>query len=312
MRYNKGMFMTILAVLVFALLVGVAGFTPRRSRLSPYEFRRRVEAGDKTAQDQLWRERLLEDVLSMQRVATALLLVIFVACALTAFGWPLGLLVSLAVALGYGAVARLGVLRRPAQRLYERHEPALLAYIDKYGAVLRRFRHVTPDSPMAAKLGSREELLHLVETSGHLLTSSEKTLFAHGLAFEKKQVGEVMTPRARIASIDKKELLGPLVLDDLHKTGHTRFPVTDGDLDHIVGLLHIQDLLTLDKKRSLTAEKAMEPRVHRIREDQTLGEALAAFLRARHHLFVVTNENGETAGLLSLEDVIKELLGPAK
>lgn len=304
--------MTFLAVLVFVLLIAVAGSSPRRSRISPYEFRRRVEAGDKTAGHELWRERLLEDILSLQRVAAALLLVVFVALALTAFGWPLGLLVSLAVALGYGAVARLGVLRRPAQRLYERHEPALLVCIDKHNAVFKRLRHVTPDSPMAAKLGSREELLHLVETSGHLLTPSEKTLFAHGLAFEKKQVGEVMTPRGRIASIDKKELLGPLVLDDLHKTGHTRFPVTDGDLDRILGLLHIQDLLTLDKKRSLTAEKAMEPRVHRIRENQTLGDALAAFLRARHHLFVVVNESNETVGLLSLEDVIKELLGPPK
>jgi magnesium and cobalt transporter len=119
-----------------------------------------------------------------------------------------------------------------------------------------------------------------------------------------------MTPRGVIDTIGKKELLGPLVLDDLHKTGHSRFPVTDGDIDHIVGVLHIQDLLVLDaRQRSATAEKAMEPRVFYIREDQTLDHALTAFLRTRHHLFVVVNEFRETVGIVSLEDVIETLLG---
>jgi CBS domain containing-hemolysin-like protein len=119
-----------------------------------------------------------------------------------------------------------------------------------------------------------------------------------------------MTPRGVIDSISKKELLGPLVLDDLHKTGHSRFPVIDGDIDHVVGMLHIQDLLILDaKQRSNTVEKVMEPRVFYVREDQTLEHALTAFLRTRHHLFVVVNEFRETVGVLSLEDVIEVLLG---
>jgi CBS domain containing-hemolysin-like protein len=67
--------------------------------------------------------------------------------------------------------------------------------------------------------------------------------------------------------------------------------------------------LTLDRKKSVTAERAMEPRVFYIHEDQTLRHALAAFLRTHHHLFVVVNEFRETVGLLSLEDVIEALLG---
>jgi CBS domain containing-hemolysin-like protein len=78
----------------------------------------------------------------------------------------------------------------------------------------------------------------------------------------------------------------------------------------VVGTLHIQDLLTIDaKRRSTSVEKAMEPRVFYIKEDQTLQHALAAFLRTHHHLFIVVNEFRETVGLLSLEDVIEALLG---
>jgi CBS domain containing-hemolysin-like protein len=170
-------------------------------------------------------------------------------------------------------------------------------------------RSITPNPPQRAQLDSREELLHLVNQSGNLLSSDEKKLIQHGLEFDSKTVEEVMTPRGVIDSISKKELLGPLVLDDLHKTGHSRFPVIDEDIDHVVGMLHIHDLFTLDTKRSTTAEKAMEARVFYIRQDQSLHHALAAFIRTHHHLFIVVNEYRETVGIVSLEDVTEALLG---
>ena len=73
--------------------------------------------------------------------------------------------------------------------------------------------------------------------------------------------------------------------------------------------MNLKNLLTLDTKHSSTAEKAMEPKVYYIREDQTLQHALAAFLKTHHQLFVVVNEFRETVGLLSLEDVIEALIG---
>ena len=106
------------------------------------------------------------------------------------------------------------------------------------------------------------------------------------------------------------EFLGPLVLDDLHKKGHSRFPVIQGDIDHIVGMLRIQDLLTIDcKSKSYRAEKVMSRDIYYIDKDQTLSYALAAFLKTQHHLFIVINEIRETVGLLSLGDVMEELLG---
>jgi magnesium and cobalt transporter len=103
--------------------------------------------------------------------------------------------------------------------------------------------------------------------------------------------------------------VGPLLLDELHKTGHSRFPVIDGDIDHVVGTLHIKELLTLGDKSSKTAAQAMESRVFYINQDQTLDHALAAFIKTRHHLFIVVNGYRETAGILTLEDVMEALLG---
>jgi CBS domain containing-hemolysin-like protein len=312
MGYNKGnmvWFLSFLSLVSFAVLVMVSSVVPKRSRLSKFELQRRLQSGDKRAEETLAREEVLGDVLSLQRVLGALFLVLFVTLSVVAFGWLWGIILAVVVALEYSTIARLPVIQRRAQTLYEQYEERILRFMRDNEAIFRLFRNVST-SAQEATLDSREELAHLVTESGQLLSSDEKKLILHGLEFSAREVSEVMTPRGVIDSISKKELLGPLVLDALHKTGHSRFPVTDGDVDHIIGVLHIQDLFVLDgKQRSATAEKAMEPRVFYIREDQTLEKALAAFLRTRHHLFVVVNEYRETVGLLSLEDVIETLLG---
>jgi CBS domain containing-hemolysin-like protein len=118
-----------------------------------------------------------------------------------------------------------------------------------------------------------------------------------------------MTPRSVVDTVAKGELLGPLTLDVLYKTGHSRLPVIDSDIDHVVGILYVQDLLVVGEKKTPTAAEAMDSKVFYIREDQTLQHALGAFLKTRHHLFVVVNEYRETVGVVSLEDVIEALIG---
>lgn len=301
--------MVILCVLVFLMLVAVSAITPRRSAMSRFEIKRRVAEGDRGALEEERREHLLGDILSLQRVLSALLLVIFSALSVVTFGWLFGIIIAVVVALEYAAVARWRMFQTQAQQVYVAHELGILHFVEKFTPVIRLVRNVVPEN-VDTRVDSREELIHVIETSGHVISQDEKKLLEHGLKFEERLVSEIMTPRGVIDSISKKEMLGPLVLDDLHKTGHSRFPVTDGDIDHVVGVLHVKDLLTIDSKRkSTTVEKAMEPRVFYIREDQTLGHALAAFLRTHHHLFVVVNEFRETVGLLSLEDVVETLLG---
>ncbi|QQG50957.1 MAG: CBS domain-containing protein [Candidatus Saccharibacteria bacterium] len=302
-------FMVILCIALLIVLIMLEGVMPLRSSLSTFELERRAKEGDKGAIATARREALLGDVLSLRRGLSALFLVLFVITSVATFGWLLGVLIAVFVALEIGAIARISLWQQHVQKLYETHEAAILNFVEKFSGVIKFLRSAIPDVPARDRLDSREELHYLVQHSGGLITEDEKKLITHGLSFDTRTVSEILTPRSVIDTIDKKELLGPLVLDDLHKTGHSRFPVIDGDTDHIIGILHIHDLLTLDSKRSTTAEKAMEARVFYIREDQTLAHALAAFLRTRHHLFIVVNEFRETVGVLSLEDVMEALLG---
>lgn len=301
--------MILLCLVILALLVAVAAVRPAASGMSDFELKRRKQNGDRVAEAHLRRRGLFGDVLSLQHVLEALLVVVFTSISVATFGWLMGIVIAAIVALEYGALARIPLWRRPIQKLYGEYEEYILRFVEKAPWLFALFRSVTPQKNDQRRLDSRDELEQLVAESGTLLSNNEKKMITQSLRFEDRKVSEVMTPRSMIDSINQSELLGPLVLDDLHKTGHSRFPVVNGDIDHVVGMLYIQDLLTLDKKRSFTAEKAMNPKVFYIREDHRLSQALAAFLRTHHHLFVVVNEYRETVGLLSLEDTLEALLG---
>lgn len=307
--YGMFIFLITVTIIVFILLLLVAAARPARSKLSLFELERRASTGDKSAEKDLERQKLLNDVVSLQKVLTSLLLVVLVLLLSITFGWLTGILAALFIALEYGAMSRLGIVKKIAQKLYDKIDDKLIRLIQKLPFVFRILRSVPSDTEDNQRIDSRQELQHLVDESEDVLSDDEKKLIVSSLSFPDRLVSEVMTPRSVIDSIRKTEFLGPLTLDELHKTGHSRLPVTNGDIDHIVGMLQLRGLLTLDIKKSTTAEKAMDPKVYYIRGDQTLQHALAAFLRTHHHLFVVVNEFRETIGLISLEDVIEALLG---
>jgi CBS domain containing-hemolysin-like protein len=241
---------------------------------------------------------------------TALFLVIFVLLSVVTFSWLIGIILAVFVALEYGLIARIGLIRKISQKLYNHFEKDVIRFIQKTPYLFGLLRSISASDIASDKpIASRHELQYLVDESEGVLTADEKTLIIHSLSFGDQLVSSVMTPKSMIDSIKNSEFLGPLTLDELHKTGHSRLPVIKGDIDHVIGILNLQSLLALDIKRSTTAEKAMEPKVFYIHQDQSLQHALAAFLRTKHQLFVVVNEFRETVGLLSLEDVIEALLG---
>ena len=291
-------------------LILVIGMRPVRTRISLFELNRRAKEDDKEAQATLRREQLLGDVYSLQRVVAALLLVIISLLGVLAYSWVLGVIIALLVALESGVVARAKFVQRQSAKTYEKIELTILHFVEKYPSIVMLMRTVSPDVEDAT-LSSKEELRHLVAESGTLLTDSERTSILAMLSFSGHTVKDVMTPKAAIETISPKEVLGPVVLNDLHKKGHSRIPVIDGDIDHVVGILYAQDLLTIEggKRYARTVEKAMDKKVFYIKETQTLADALAAFLSVKHHLFIVVNELRETVGLLSLEDVVENLIG---
>jgi len=299
-------FLLIVTIFAFLLLILVTAMEPRRASISTYELKRRAEAGNMDAKTQLHAQQLSTDIVSLLRVKTAFLLVTTTFLLVVTFGWALGLIVSLLVVLEYNAFARLSFVRSLAAKLYDRLEPLLLKIAESSFIKLIR-SHV--GSTTEIHLGSRQELEHLIDASEGVLSLDEKRLVVHSLAFSDKKVSSIMTLASDIVTIKKTEFLGPLTLNDLHKTGYKQLPVISQDINHIIGILHLEGLLALDIKRSVTAEKAMDDKVVYVKADETLPGALATFLRARQHLLIVVDESHHTVGLVTLDDIIEALIG---
>ena len=274
--------------------------------LSRFELKRRAEDGDADARLLTRREGLLPRIETMRRVCEAVSMVAAIALTIAYLGWFLGTLVSAVLALALGAAARVGFIADVADKLYLPHEQRLLHLVSTWQwlDVLRSVIRVQPEVGAASKA----ELGHIIERSAGVLSKDELSRLQASLTLDVDSVEDVMTPASVIEAIGADEGLGPLVLDALHKTGHSRFPVIDGDIHHIVGILYLHDIINL-KSAKTTVRDAMDTRVHYIHQNQSLEHALHGFLKTHRHLFVVVNDYRETVGVVTLEDVLERLLG---
>lgn len=298
----------ILSMMAASLLVLIASVSPARTGLSTYELVRRRDRGSKDAEYELRRETMVADLYSLRRIATGVLLVLLVVLSIGAWSLWAGVLIALIVAVFYGKLATLGPVHAIAMKLYEENEDKLLKWIEKHPKTVGWFRSVVWIERRQA-LCSREELEHLVKQSQGVLAEKDKRRIINGIHFDQKKVEDIMTPRGVVAYVKKQDVIGPYILNDLHQTGHSRFPVIDGDIDHVVGILHTHDLITLGDKDTKSAGDLMDDHVYYINTNQTLDHALNAFLKSHRHMFIVVNEYRETAGVVTLEDVMEELLG---
>jgi CBS domain containing-hemolysin-like protein len=157
---------------------------------------------------------------------------------------------------------------------------------------------------------SKDELLeilrHNADEFDHI-NREELKIAENALTFGEKLVGDCMTPLNTINFISAIEQLTPVVLGELHDSGHTCFPVFQGSNQNIVGTLFLRDVLKA--KGNKTVGDVMRPDVFYINENQTLDYSLRAFLRTKHHTFVVVNEFEDVVGLLTIDDVLAQIIG---
>lgn len=172
-------------------------------------------------------------------------------------------------------------------------------------ALLRALR-IKPSAMVEAY--SEEELKMLVAVASRtgVLQESERVLLDRALDFADTLVRQVMVPRTEIVGIDEGATLRQL-RDLARERPFTRFPVFQEDLDHVVGVVHIKDLVPAVDLSRPVREVMRKPLF--MPETQGLDRALAEFRRQRMQLAVVVDEFGGTAGIVTLEDVFEQLVG---
>jgi len=157
-----------------------------------------------------------------------------------------------------------------------------------------------------------EELRTVVAEAGPLIPARHRQMLLSILDLGQVTVNDIMIPRQEISAIDVQENWDD-ILDQLRQTPHTRLPVYDGELDKLLGILHMKRVAQELARGTLTRERLIEVASSRepyfVPESTALTVQLTQFQRNRRRLAFVVNEYGDIEGLVTLEDILEEIVG---
>ncbi|CAN5808510.1 transporter associated domain-containing protein [soil metagenome] len=187
---------------------------------------------------------------------------------------------------------------RPS-RLIDRLPPL----VDKRGLFERVVEFLSPGPD------SRDELMStLADAEKRELIEPESRMMLEGvLRMADMTAGDVMVAAPRMDLLDIEapydEMLAQVI-----EGGHSRFPVFDGQRDNVIGILMAKDLLKMQRSPGLSIRTLLRPAVF-VPESKRLNELLRDFRSNRNHLAMVVDEFGNTAGLITIEDVLEQIVG---
>ncbi len=162
------------------------------------------------------------------------------------------------------------------------------------------------DRPPTVTEEELKTIVEVVEEEGEI-KEAEKEFIHNIFQFDDTSASEIMTPRADMFVIDVNDRMG---LDEILKSGFTRIPVIDNDIDDVIGIVNVKDLFScrIPGGKNPDFRKVMR-KPYFVPESKKLDTLLHHFKNGKHHLAIVIDEHGGVAGIITLEDVIEEIVG---
>jgi metal transporter CNNM len=160
---------------------------------------------------------------------------------------------------------------------------------------------------------SKRELMDIVsehEKSAHSTIDADEKRIVHGaLQFSHVKVREVMTEAEKVISFDENQRLNDSFFEVITEHGFSRLPIYSGDPSNIVGMLYVKDLLVEDDDISIKdTEEAFDKKFIKVGTGDLLDAVLGKMLKTKQHLAIVINKNKRFVGVISLEDIIEEII----
>lgn len=198
-----------------------------------------------------------------------------------------------------------------AMRVIEMMCWPLVIILQLFDPIVRRLAGAIPENPHERLEEQQEELLNVVEEGEKhgVVDEEEKEMIASVLEFRDTTAGEIMTPRTEVVGIEIVSNVSQAV-DVVANHGYSRYPVYEDSIDNIIGILYAKDLLCDINHPTESGDIR-----HRLRkpyfvpESKCLRDLLHDFQNQNVHLAVVLDEYGGTAGLVTFEDILEELVG---
>lgn len=160
----------------------------------------------------------------------------------------------------------------------------------------------------------KEDLLEVLDRQSSQIDSrisdQELSIARSALTFGDQLVRDVMTPKRMMSTLYADEALSPHVMDELHGKGFSRLPIYEKSEDgkeSVVGILYVKDLV--NNLQAGRIADVMDRKVYYVQEQRPLEHVLEAFIKTKHHLFVVVNNFEEVVGVISIEDILEQVIG---
>jgi len=220
---------------------------------------------------------------------------------------------SLAIPHAWAKYAGEKVLSRTYKllMLFERVASPILYVLQLYDGFVRRLAGVPETTPEEQQEEKQEEFLDGLEQHriDGVVDKEEQEMIEKVLKLSDTTADEIMTPRTDIVAVEVNSSL-QTILETINTAGHTRVPVYEENIDNIIGLVYAKDLLTEVGKPALDFKLRNKIReAYFVPETKPLRVLLHEFQNQKLHIAVVLDEYGGTAGIVTLEDILEELVG---
>ena len=180
----------------------------------------------------------------------------------------------------------------------------------KFSSLLKRFGRGKRDEDVT------EEIMDMVNESHEqgVLEENEAEMIGNIFEFGEKQASDVMTHRNNIVALDN-DITVKEAFDRVMEENYSRYPVYDGDIDNITGVLHIRDLLKIYVEESNQSRKLGEVgkeilfQPYCIPETRNISPLFRQMQSDKIHMAIVVDEYGQTAGIITMEDILEEIVG---
>ena len=139
------------------------------------------------------------------------------------------------------------------------------------------------------------------------IDKEESDLIKSAIEFGDLEVGDIFTPRIDITSLPKGADKDT-VAKTFSESGYSRLPVYDGDIDNVIGILYYKDFYTVAYKTNVSIDEIIKPVIY-VAKTQPVNELMKELQEKQLHMAVVTDEFGSTAGIVTLEDILEEIVG---
>lgn len=156
---------------------------------------------------------------------------------------------------------------------------------------------------------TEEELISIIEEAQEDggIDEEESTLIKSAIEFGDLEVGDIFTPRIDITALPSNADKDT-VARTFSESGYSRIPVYEGDIDNVVGILYYKDFYSLVKDKNVAIDEIIKPVIY-VAKTQKVNDLMKELQEKQLHLAVVMDEYGSTAGIVTLEDILEEIVG---